>query len=699
LNKRINVQAERGVTAPIDARDKVLGKAAYVDDVAVQGLQHAVLLRSPYARAKILGVTLDLEADWEGITVVTAADIPGENVVCIGESRDWPLLAADSVLHEGEVVAAVCAPSLRAARAAVKRIQVRYEPLEPLLDPRRSEDNAVRIFGQDNVFARTTVERGGTRGSGRWIECDWQVGAQDPVPLETHGVIAKPEQDGSLTLFGTMSRPEWVQQTLLEALKLSSVTIIQSVIGGGRSCRAEVPVQLAAHAALLSTCVGKPVKLQLSRTEQLRYTAKRHPLQVTLRTQVDEVGRLHRVEARLLLDGGAYATSSAKALETVLLHALGPYHCDSVHVHGVVVATNRPPNSALAEFDIAAIHFCIERQMDRIANSRTLDPVAVRKMNVLRGGDSLHTGDVLRWAVGVEVVETAERLAKAPLIAIRRPAPAKSLPGRGVGLSLCCLQPQGGGTVAVELRGAKVRVLVPYVDAGEGHPTRFAVLVSRALKLPISAIVVRPMDTSRIQPSLASPPEIQVALGRVVQRLVKIVAQEVGIRSADFARILAKRTSTKRIRVEEPILPREGLSVAFHAAIVDLLVDPDTGEVTLRRIVTTSAGRRPVHARMSQIELEGAVARAIGSALSEKLEVGPQGAWRVSGMAGIPKADAIPELITEFILAPDTLGPAEPEDGVGGAVLGAIAQAIEQATGAVIRAVPMHPEQVLEAMP
>ena len=393
------------------------------------------------------------------------------------------------------------------------------------------------------------------------------------------------------------ARPEWVQQTLREALKLSTVTVIQSVIGGGRSCRAEVPVQLAAHAALCAIRIGKPVKLQLSRTEQLRYTAKRHPLQVTLRTQVDEVGRLHRVEARLLLDGGAYATSSAQALETVILHALGPYHCDSVYVHGVVVATNRPPNAALAEFDIAAMHFCIERQMDQIANSRTLNPVAVRKVNVLRGGDSLHTGDVLRWAVGVEVVETAERLAKAPLVAVRRPGPAKSLPGQGVGLSLCCLQPQGGGAVSVELRGEKIRLLVPYVDAGEGHPTRFAVLVSRALKVPISSVVVRPMDTSRIQPSMASPPEIQLALGRVVQRLVKIVAQEVGSRSSDFARLLKKRTSTKRIRVEEPILPREGLSVAFHAAIVDLLVDPDTGEVTLRRIVTTSAGRRPVHAR------------------------------------------------------------------------------------------------------
>ncbi len=693
------MQAERGMIAPIDSRGKVVGKSAYVDDVAVEGVQHAVLLRSPYARAKILGVSLDLEADWRGITVVTAAEIPGENVVCIGESRDWPLLAAERVRYEGEVVAAVCAPSLRAARAAVKRIQVRYEPLEPLLDPRRSEDNQVQIFGQDNVFARTTVERGGTRGSGRWVECEWQVGAQDPVPLETHGVIAKPEDDGSLTLFGTMSRPEWVQQTLLEALKLSSVTVIQSVIGGGRSCRAEVPVQVAAQAALLAIRIGKPVKLQLSRTEQLRYTAKRHPLQVTLRTQVDEVGRLHRVEARLLLDGGAYATSSAEALETVLRHALGPYHCDSVFIHGVVVATNRPPNAALAEFDIAAMHFCIERQMDQIANYRALNPVGVRKVNVLRGGDSLHTGDVLRWAVGVEVVETAERLAQAPLTAFRRPGSAKSLPGRGVGLSFCCLQPKGGGRVSIELRGAKVRVLVPYVDAGEGHPTRFALLVSRALKLPISTVVVLPMDTSRIQPSPAWPSEIQAALGRVVQRLVKIVAQEVGGSTSDFSILLAKRNSRKRIRVEEPILPREGLSVAFHAAVVDLLVDPDTGEVTLRRIVTTSAGRRPVHQGMSQIELEGAVGRSIGSALSEKLEVGPQGAWRVSGMGGIPKASAMPELITEFILAPETLGSAEPEGGVGGAVLGAIAQAIEQATGAVMRAVPMNPEQVLKALP
>lgn len=693
------MQADRGLPTPIDARDKVLGKAAYVDDVAVPGLQHAVLLRSPHARARILGINLDLSADWEQITVVTAADIPKANRVQIGEAQDWPLLAAEEVLHEGQAVVALCAPSLDLARAAAKRIEVRYQPLEALLDPRVAEDHSVQIHGMDNVFARTTIERGSSRGEGRWVEYEWEVGAQDPMPLETHGVIAKPEDDGSLTIFGTVSRPEWVQETLRACLDIQQVTVVQSVIGGGRSCRAEVPVQLAGQAGLLARAIGKPVKLQLSRTEQLRYTAKRHPLRVTLRTQVDEVGRLHRVEARLLLDGGAFATTSSQALQTAVLHALGPYHCDSVHLHGVVVATNRPPNSALAEFDIAAMHFCIERQMDQIANSRNLNPVAVRKVNVLRGGDSLHTDEVLRWAVGVEVVETAERLAKAPLGAVQRRGPAKSLPGRGVGLSLCCQQPQGGGSVAVELRGKKVRVLVPYVDAGEGHPTRFAMIVSRALNLPVSSVVVRPMDTSRVQPSMASPPELQLAVARVAQRLHKIVGQEVRSKSRDFSRLLAKRSSTKRIRVEEPIQPRPGLSVAFHAAVVDLLVDPDTGEVTLRRIVTTSAGRRPVHPRMSQIELEGAVGRAIGSALSEKLSVGPQGAWRVSGMAGIPTAAKMPELITEFILAPDTLGPAEPEDGVGGAVLGAIAQAIEQATGAVMRTIPMHPEQVLKALP
>lgn len=677
----------------------MLGKAPYVDDVAVEGLLHAVLVRSPYAAARVLGITLDLEADWDDVTVVTAADIAGDNRVRVAGVLDWPILAAERVRHEGEPVVAIAAPTLAQARAAARRIKVRYQPEEALLNPRQSEDHSIRLHGEDNVFARQTVERAGGRGRGRWVEQSWSVGAQDPMPLETHGVIAKPEPGGGMTLFGTISRPERVQETLERGLGIPEAVVIQSVIGGGRSCRAEVPAQLAAQAALLAKAAGAPVKLQLHRTEQLRYTAKRHPLQVTLRTRVDGVGRLHRVEGRILMEGGAYSTSSAQALERVLLHALGPYHCESVHLHGVVVATNRPPNASLGELDSGAIQFCMERQLDSIAAFLHLDPVAVRKVNLLRGGDSLHTGESLRWAVGIEVVERALKLAERELPLLERPFPAKSLPGRGVGLSLAASRPQGGGAVALELRGSKVRVLVPYVDAGEGHPTRFALLVSRALQLPLEQIRVRPLDTSRIPPSQANPPEIQAALGRVSARLIRILGQEVGGGDEDFASLLARRSSTKRIRVEEAVRPRKALACAFHAAVVDLIVDPDTGEVTLRRVVTVSAGRRPVHMRLSQVELEGAVVRALGSALTETLGTSHEGGWRVSGMAGIPKASQVPELVTDFILAPDIVGPAEPEDGVAGAVVGAIAQAIEQATGAVLHALPMHPERVVEALP
>lgn len=685
--------------APVGGREKVLGRAAYVDDVAVDGMLHAAVIRSPHAHAHVKGITLDLKVDWEDVTVITAADIPLHNALWLGDAQDQPVLAAETVRHAGQAVVVTAAPTVERARRAAADIRVRYRELTPLLDATRSEDHALLLTGTNNVFHRVTLERGhsSATGAGVRVEGTWSLGAQDHVPLEPCGVIAVPS-GSKMTLYGGFERPEWAQETIQRVLGISDCVVVPAAVGGSFGRRGALPVQLAAQAALLATVADRPVKLQLDRREELLAAGKRHPGQVRLAVRVDEVGRLHGVEGHVLLDGGAYATRSAEVLEVVMRHILGPYHCANVLVHGVVVATNRPPNERFYGLDEAAAAFAMERLLDRVARVLALDPSAVRQANLLRQGDVLHTGETLANGAGMQVLEAAQLQAETPAPPpTRTPVGAKLLAGRGVALGMLAASPRPPtGRVALELRKERVRVLLPLVDTGTGDLTRAAQVVGDALGLSVDQLLLRPSDTSRLPPGLARPGEVFDALERAAVRLHRAVETELG-QTGEFSALLRVARS-KRVRVDEGLRTPEQLAPGWTCAVVDVVVDADTGEVGLRRIVTATAGPEPIHPKLARTQLEGAVVRGLGAALTEKLYEGPQG-WRGAHLAGIPTALDVPRLDT--LLVPMDAPTSPYGYGHIGAVAipAAIAQAIESATGADVTCLPLSPQAVLEALP
>ena len=389
-----------------DGHAKVTGAAEYVDDVRPEGCLYGATVRAEFAHARIDGVDLDPAFDWTDIVVCTHADIPGENVVAL-MTDDQPVLAADEVRHVTEPVALVAAPTRDRALEAAKHVRLRCTPLPALLDPEVAEGNDLVVYGPDNVFDRIDLQHGdldaGFAEADLVVEGTYRVGLQEQLYIEPQGMIAIPRDGGGLTLFGSMQCPYYIVKALKRVLGHERLNVVQAVTGGGFGGKEEYPSMVAAHAAILATKTGRPVKLVYRRDEDLRATTKRHPAVLRYRSGVDRAtGKLKALDLRLLFDGGAYNTLSPVVNSRGVIHAAGPYACPNVRVQGRMVATHTPPNGAFRGFGAPQVMFAAERHMDRIARTLGMDPVEFRRINLYRDGDVTPTGQALHDVGGCE---------------------------------------------------------------------------------------------------------------------------------------------------------------------------------------------------------------------------------------------------------------------------------------------------------
>ena len=727
-----------GIGVPrFDGLDKVTGRALYVDDLRPDGCLYGATVRSERARARILGIERDPDFDWTDIVLVTADDIPGENVIAL-IIDDQPALARGIIQHVTEPVALVAAPDRDRALEAARHVRVITEDLEPLLDAAVAERHPIRIYGTDNVFARVEVHRsdalsadatGTVTGPTVYFHDGvYHVGHQEQAYIEPQGMIAVPRDDGGMTIIGSMQCPYYVVKALKRLLGHDQINVVQAVTGGGFGGKEEYPSMVAAHASLLAWKTGRPVKLIYRRDEDLRATTKRHPATVRIRSLTAADGSLLRWDADVLVDGGAYATLSKVVLSRAVLHLTGPYRCPEVHLVGRVVATNTPPNGAFRGFGAPQAQFAVERHMDRVARMMGFDPIEFRRRNLYRDGDVTATGQVLRDTGGLAVLEAALDASNNPL------PPRVSHPGgsssrrlrHGRGLALvfhgCGFTGNGEswlkGRVDLELRGDCVHVLTASTDIGQGTETIFPQIVGAELGLPLDRVVMEPHDTGAVPdsgPTVAS--RTCMVVGGVAQqaarRLREALQAETGLQSGDFDTLLAARSAAVPLRVEseyegDPNLQWDDVhyqgdaypTYGWSCAIVDLDVDTDTGEVLYRRFVSATDVGRAINPLLVEGQLEGGALQALGYATCEEVVVDERGCMRNDRLTNyiIPTAADAPEMITRVVEIPYAGGPFGakgigeiPMDGPAAAV----AQAIENAVGVSLRQLPMTPERVL----
>ncbi|HEX6128200.1 MAG TPA: xanthine dehydrogenase family protein, partial [Candidatus Limnocylindria bacterium] len=395
----------RALPARREGPAKLTGEAKYADDLVFPGAWYGATIRSTEPHARLLGIELDETFDWSRVVVVTADDIPGENVVSLIDD-DQPVLVpiGGEIRHQAEPVALVAAADRATVREARRHVRLRTDPLPPVFDPLHS----------DREFAHYVVERGDAAAAMERaelvIEGTYRVGHQEQLYIENQAMIAVPREDGGVTVHGSLQCPYYIHAAMKRALGLGDelAVVVQAETGGGFGGKEEYPSMIALHASLLALKCGKPVRMIYDRHEDISATTKRHPGVIRYRSGVTRAGELVAQEVEVVLDGGAYATLTAVVLSRSTLHAGGPYRCDDVRVVGRAMATNTPPNGAFRGFGAPQSEFAAEMQVNRIAEALDISPLELRRRWAYQEGDVTPTGQVLRESVGaLDVLDAA----------------------------------------------------------------------------------------------------------------------------------------------------------------------------------------------------------------------------------------------------------------------------------------------------
>ncbi|TPW10743.1 MAG: aerobic-type carbon monoxide dehydrogenase, large subunit CoxL/CutL-like protein, partial [bacterium] len=342
-----------GTSTPrIEGREKLIGTAQYVDDIPLGDFLWGQTVRSSIPYGKIKSISFDPSEDWSDVTIVTAADIPGVNVVGILE-KDWPVLAKDRVYHQMEPILLLAHRSRERLYRLQSKVTIEYERWDPVLTIDESLARKAVLFKEDNIFKQIAIDKGDAdaafAAAAEVVERTYWTGHHEQAYIETNGMVAAYDPAKKyLKVTGSLQCPFYVLKGLAPIVGLppERVEIEQAVTGGAFGGKEDFPTILAAHASLLSMKSGLPVKMIYDRPEDLMSTTKRHPCRTVVRTAHDSSGKITALEMDITMDGGAYCTLSPVVLSRGTIHAAGPYNWDNVRIRSRAVATNTPSNGA-----------------------------------------------------------------------------------------------------------------------------------------------------------------------------------------------------------------------------------------------------------------------------------------------------------------------------------------------------------------
>lgn len=705
--------------------EKLTGAARYVDDLAFPGMLHGATVRSTIARGAILAVERDPAFDWTGFTIVSHRDLPegGRNVVAM-LTDDQPFLAADRVQHQAEPILLLAHENRNVLADALRHVEVRYRAEEPVL----SLDAATHVL-KEIAITKGDLAAGFAEAE-VIVEGTYRTGAQEQLYIEPNGVIALPELDGDpsgITVYGSLQCPYYVSRALQTLLGLpqEKVRVVQTTTGGGFGGKEEYPSIIAGHAALLARKAGRPVKLVYDRHEDLVATTKRHPSLIRHRTGLKRDGTLVAIEIDLRLDGGAYVTLSPVVLSRACLHATGPYRCPNVHIRGRVMQTHTPPSGAFRGFGAPQSQFAAEVHMDRIAATLGLDPIALRRKNLLRPGDTTAAGQRLEESLSAEEV-----LDRALALHARRTRKAKAkrddmLRATGVALFFHGSGFTGSGEVKLASRAGValtqdgVRLLVGSTEIGQGTRTMHAQIVADALALPYDWIETSDPDTARVPdsgPTVAS--RTCMIVGRILERAARKLRETLGgwdnpaafrkkarrwLEAHGALAVIEAYQRPDEIVWDETTYRGDAYGAyAWGCNVADVEIDPLTYQARCPRITAVIDVGKAIHPVLAAGQVEGGTLQAVGWALYEEV-VMQDGRMRNAQLANytIPTTLDTPEIHVELVENPYRHGPFGAK-GVGECPVdgpaAAIVNAIHRATGRRVDEIPATPERIMRAM-
>jgi xanthine dehydrogenase D subunit len=382
-----------------DGIAKVQGSFAFSSDLGGDGVLWGATLRSPHPYARIRSI--DVSPAWKiaGVeAVITADDVPGTMTYGLID-QDQPVFASDYVRYVGEPIAAVAADHPETCRRALAAIVVDYDVLTPVLDPEAVIAGTTEpIHPNGNVLRRQRIVCGDASVTGDVVvEGTYELGMQDQAFLGLEAALAVPDDGGhgvELHIATQWLHEDRKQIAACLGLPEGRVRLVLSGVGGAFGAREDISLQV--HTCLLALRLGRPVRMHYSRAESFLGHVHRHPATIWMRHHATREGEIVKIEARFVLDGGAYASTSSAVLLNAITPTHGPYRCANAVVDGWAIRTNHLPCGAMRGFGVVQACFAHESQLDLLAEACGLDPVEVRVRNAIRTGDRLITGQVLR---------------------------------------------------------------------------------------------------------------------------------------------------------------------------------------------------------------------------------------------------------------------------------------------------------------
>ncbi len=717
-----------------DGKSKVTGSFAYASDLSSEDMLWGATLRSPHAHARLLKLDIAPALTISGVrAVLTQDDVPGEPLFG-QEEQDQPVLCDGIARYWGEPVAVVAADDEETARRAAAAIVVEWELLEPVVDPDRAAD-------EGSTFREMKVRRGDEAAVGSVVvEGFYETATQDQAPLGPEAGFAIPDGDGGLDLYITS---QWIHvdhRQIIVCLDMEPDQIRCHPAGIGGAFGSREDISLHIHVAMLSLATGRPVKMVYDRSESFVGHVKRHPSRMWYRHEADEDGKLVKVKARLILDGGAYAHTSRAVIANAAFFAVGPYNCDNVEVDASAVKTNNPPAGAMRGFGAVQTCFGSEMQMDRLAEALDMDPLELRRRNVLAAGDRLATsGQIINGSLPMLAVMDA--LESIPLPSDEIEDDPRLLPG-GTGLTTPASSVVRGIGYAINVKNlafseafddfSEARAVMT-TDGVEIHTA--AMEVGQGLVTLCQQIARTVLGTDDVEVMWDDTSSIGSAGSTSASRQTQMTggavhAASVGLRDkildahggdelsydgvyrrgelvATIDQICAEGPVKHHVQFRHPetFRPDEngqgdvhaGFVVSAHRAVVD--VDPELGLVRVVQVDTAQDVGKAINPQAIVGQLEGGILQGVGLAVMEQLVI-DGGVIKNPTFTDylIPTFLDAPSVETRVVEEGDHFGPFGAK-GIGESptisATPAVVAAIRAATGRDLTRVPVLPEDII----
>src|SRR5947209_1264473 len=498
-----------------DAHEKLRGSAQFVGDFVVPRMVHGKVLRSPFAHAKVLSVDASEAEALPGVVcVLTGADLTDLDPYWGHAIKDRPIVALDHVRFAGEPVAAVAAEDEATAAAALNAIRVEYEelPIAGTIEQALADDAPILHEGpvrpglfhglgelpprEGNVCYRYRIDRGELQSvfarADLVVQGEYSFPAVYQYAMETHTVVAQVEGE-EITVWSTCQHPFLVRAELsdLFAVPLANVRVVVPYLGGGFGSKSYTKMEPLTVA--LARKAGRPVRIQ-NRVDESMVTTRRHNMRCRMRTAATADGRLLARDVECRLDTGAYADNGPRVTATAGDAAPGPYRWAAYRVDASCVYTNTAPAGSYRAFGAAHLQWIGESQVDEVARRAGVDPLELRRLNLLTPGEELRAGGK---PLDADLIGDVEKVARA----VGWDEPKEPLVGRGVSVGLLAAgaHPVSSAICRLEADG-RVVVLVGTTELGQGPRTAFAQIAAEEIGVEPEQVTVRGAAEVEVDP-------------------------------------------------------------------------------------------------------------------------------------------------------------------------------------------------------